>query len=249
MISVVMATYNGERYLRPQLDSILRQLGKDDELIISDNYSSDMTVEIINSYNDERIKLFQITPDKRLLKTRHGIEKNITNNFENALKHCHGDYIFFADQDDVWKENKISIMLEYLKRYDLVMSNTTTIDGEDNILLEKLYQRNPLQKGILSFRARGCLLGMSRKLINAFLPVPKSVVSHDLWAGILAEYMHSYFFIDEPLILHRRNIGNVSTDVSQKSHNTLFYKIYYRLNLLINGFIRLKIQRRGIQND
>lgn len=245
MISVAMATYNGEKYLQPQLDSILKQLSENDELVISDNYSTDKTREIIEAYNDKRIHLLRFSPSQKLLRTRHGKEKNITNNFENAIKNCKGDYIFFADQDDVWKENKISTMMEYLKTYDLVMCNATTIDGNDTVLMEKLYPKNPLQKGILSFRARGCLLGMSRRLITAFLPIPKTIVSHDLWAGIIAEFMHSYYFIDEPLILHRRNIGNASTDVSQKSQNTLFYKIYYRINLLVNALFRIYIERRG----
>lgn len=238
-----MATYNGEKWIKRQIESILIQLGEDDEVVISDNFSTDRTAKIIKSFDDNRIKLLEFEPNRNLLKTRHGKEKNITNNFENAIKKCSGDYIFFADQDDVWKESKINTMIQYLKKYDLVMCNATTIDGNDNILMEKLYFKSPLQKGILSFRARGCLLGMSRKLIDKFLPIPKSIVSHDLWAGILAEFMHSYYFVDEPLVLHRRNIGNASTDVSQKSQNTLFYKIYYRANLLINGIVRI-LQRK-----
>ena len=240
MISVCMATYNGAKYIRPQLDSILCQLGDEDELVISDNFSNDGTIEIIKSYNDKRIKLFEFEPNRKLLKTRHGMEKNITNNFENSLKKCKGDYVFFADQDDVWKKDKIEKMKVKLRDYDLVMSNATTNDGDDNILLERLYPISPIRKGIFSFRARGCLLGVTRKLIDIFLPVPKLIVSHDLWAGIIAEFCKSYYFLDEPLILHRRNIGNASTDVSQKSQNSLFYKIYYRINLLIHGFIRVK---------
>ena len=239
MVSVCMATYNGEKWIRRQIESILIQLDKNDELVISDNFSTDKTIEIINSFRDSRIKVYKFKADTKLSRTRHGKEKNITNNFENAVKNSSGDYIFFADQDDVWKENKIQKMLLYLQKYDLVMCNATTVDGDDTVLMEKLYLKNPLRKGILSFRARGCLLGMSRKLINKFLPIPKSVVSHDLWVGILAEFMHSYYFIDEPLVFHRRNIGNASTDVSQKSQNSFIYKIYYRLNLLANGAVRM----------
>ena len=243
MISVCMATYNGEKYIKAQLDSILCQLEIDDELIISDNYSTDSTIEIINSYNDSRIKLYEFPADKELLKTRHGKLKNIGNNFENALRLCKGDYIFLSDQDDVWMRNKIEKMMQFLGKYDLVMSNATTIDGNDNILMEKLYLKNPIGRGILSFRARGCLFGMTRKLLETMLPIPKSINEHDQWMAIIAEFWHSYYFLDEPLILHRRNIGNASTDVSQKSQNSLFYKIYYMINLLINAFIRLKIRR------
>ena len=244
MISVCMATYNGEKYLKPQIESILCQLGKNDELVISDNFSTDNTVNIIESFCDDRIKLFRFPQNKKLLRTRHGKEKNVTNNFENALRKSSGEYIFFADQDDVWKPEKIKTMMSYMKKYSLVMCNATTIDGYDSVLMEKLYSKNPLRKGILSFRARGCLCGMDRKLIATSLPIPKTIVSHDLWVGILAEFMNSYYFIDTPLVFHRRNIGNVSTDISQKSKNSLFYKIYYRGNLLVNGFIRIVARRK-----
>ena len=90
MISVCMATYNGEKYIQEQIDSILCQLSKDDELVISDDHSTDATCDIIKSYNDRRIKLFL-----------NELAKGVTHNFENALLHSKGDIIFLADQDDV----------------------------------------------------------------------------------------------------------------------------------------------------
>jgi len=84
-----MATFNGERYLKEQLDSILSQLGDEDELIISDDGSSDKTLEIIHAYKDKRIRFF------------HNRRKGIANNFENALSRARGEFIFLADQDDV----------------------------------------------------------------------------------------------------------------------------------------------------
>lgn len=239
MISIAMATYNGEKYLRQQVDSILCQLGKYDEFVVSDNCSTDATVKILKSYNDSRIKIFSMERNARLSRTRHGIERIVTENFENALMHCSGDFVFLADQDDIWLPCKIRRMLPFLENHELVMCNATTIDGGGNVLRGRLYEKNPLRKGILSFRARGCLFGAGRKLCLDFLPVPKSVVSHDLWLGILAEARKSVYFLDEPLVLHRRNIGNVSSDVSQKSRNSLFYKIYYRANLLVNLAVRL----------
>lgn len=238
MISVCMATYNGEKYIRQQLDSIISQIGKDDEIVISDNESSDKTVLIIKSYNDPRIKLFTYKCDRASLITKVKKDKNITNNFENALKNCRGDFIFLSDQDDIWFQNKIEKQLPLLQKYDLVMSNATLVDGKNNVIKERLYEKDPLYKGIFSFRARGCLFAITRSLLNKALPVPKSVFFHDLWFGILAEYRHSIYFIDIPLVFHRRGIGNASTDVTEKSKNPLWFKIYYRLELLIDGFFR-----------
>ena len=119
MISVCMATYNGGKYIKEQLDSILPQLGKEDELVISDDGSKDNTYSIIQSYGDERIKLFY----------NHG-KHGFVGNFENALKQCKGDYIFLSDQDDIWKVNKVSVVMEKLKDYSLVIHDAEIVDGE-----------------------------------------------------------------------------------------------------------------------
>ncbi|MDE5758415.1 MAG: glycosyltransferase, partial [Allobaculum sp.] len=91
MISVCIATYNGERYIETQIRSILDQLNEDDEIIISDDSSTDRTLDIIRSLNDSRIKLFA----GNKFHSR-------TFNFENALKQATGDFIFLSDQDDIW---------------------------------------------------------------------------------------------------------------------------------------------------
>lgn len=238
MISVCMATYNGEKYIKAQLESILAQLGNDDEIVISDNDSSDKTIEIINSFNDPRIRILTYKCDRSKLKTKLKRDKNITNNFENALKVCNGKFVFFSDQDDIWFENKIVEQLPLLEKYDLVMSNATLIDGNGNITRERLYDKNPLRRGLLSFRARGCLSAVTKELVDKSLPFPKTAFSHDLWLTTLAEYYHSYYFLDKTLVYHRRGIGNASFDITQKSTNSLAFKIYYRLELLIDGFIR-----------
>lgn len=243
MISVCMATYNGERFLRQQIDSIISQLGEDDELIISDNGSTDGTLEIINSYKDKRIKLFHYPKSSEKLNTKIKKDKNITNNFENGLRNCKGDIICLSDQDDVWTSNKLATQIRCLENYELVMSNATTIDEFGNVIKEKLYDVNPIKKGIFSFRARGCLYIFKRELLEKALPIPRSVFSHDLWLITLAEFRKTVLFIDESLVLHRRGIGNASTDVSEKSKNPLWFKLYYRIELLVDGFVRTKLQR------
>ena len=89
-ISVAMATYNGEKYIKKQIESILINLNKDDELIISDDGSKDKTLDIIKSIKDKRIKIIS------------GPKQGVIKNFENALNNCTGEYIFLSDQDDIW---------------------------------------------------------------------------------------------------------------------------------------------------
>src|SRR5690349_4097162 len=101
MVSVCMAVKNGEAYVEEQVDSILCQLHPRDELIVSDDHSSDATLNIIRRFKDPRIKLFS--------SSRQGLIYN----FEQALSRSSGDFIFLADQDDVWHPEKLSTMLPH----------------------------------------------------------------------------------------------------------------------------------------
>jgi len=127
-VSVCIATYNGEKYIKEQLTSILIQLEDTDEIIISDDSSTDQTVEIIKSLDDKRISIFE-----------HQIFKSHVYNFENALKHAKGDYIFLADQDDIWLPGKINKTLSLLQNNDLVLSDAIVVDENENILFESFF--------------------------------------------------------------------------------------------------------------
>src|SRR5665647_351760 len=104
MISVCLTTYNGEKYILEQIQSILCQIGYDDEVIISDDGSTDHTLKILNKQEDHRIIIHH-----------NSNSKGIISNIENALTHAKGDIIFLADQDDVWLPNKVKICSEVLK--------------------------------------------------------------------------------------------------------------------------------------
>ena len=104
IISVAMATYNGEKFIKKQLDSILCQLDMQDEIIISDDGSTDNTLNIIKSYNDNRIKIFE------------GPHNGVKQNFANAISKSQGEYIFLSDQDDIWVKNKVTIILEIFEK-------------------------------------------------------------------------------------------------------------------------------------
>ncbi len=112
-----MATHNGELFLRQQIDSILPQLKERDELIISDDASTDSTIEIIKSYHDSKISLL---PTRKF--------GHPSKNFEYALSHCKNEGIFLADQDDVWHPRKIEVMTNELALFDLVVCDCRLID-------------------------------------------------------------------------------------------------------------------------
>lgn len=125
MVSVCMATFNGEKFIKEQIDSILCQLSDYDELIVSDDGSTDKTVDIIKSYNDRRISIFNHV---RNFET-NSLTSIVSSNFENAIKHAKGDYIFLSDQDDVWLPNKISEGVQSLRSSDVVLLNASAVDA------------------------------------------------------------------------------------------------------------------------
>ena len=224
-ISVCMATYNGEQYLRPQLDSILKQLSEEDELIISDDGSIDDTLEIIESYRDRRIKLF------------HSTHKNLIFNFENALEQASGDVIFLSDQDDIWFNEKIEKYKENLEKNLLVFSNAAMFranDINDNELFFKTSNKKTgLLNNLMKVKFLGATLAFKKEVLNRVLPFPQNIPMHDIWIGLVAETMGSTCYIDEPLIYYRRH-DNAASTTGRKSTNSLFTKLKIRAILALN---------------
>lgn len=236
-ISVCMATYNGEPFIQEQLDSILCQLGAGDELIISDDGSTDRTVEIIESYNDNRIRLLHHAQRPEYASIRHS--RNFyyaTDNFENALQAARGDYIFLADQDDVWLEGKVQRMLHELNRTNLVMSNFNICDEKGNVVHCDFHARNPISSSvalnIIRSRFIGCCMAFSKETLDKALPFPKKLLAHDFWIGLVASSLAAPHFIPESYINYRRTGNNVSCS-TEKSTNTLAFKLYYRLRIAL----------------
>ena len=243
MISVCMATYNGAKFIKEQIDSILPQLSADDELIISDDGSSDGTLEIIASYTDKRIKLLHHQKDPSLAKIKHS--RNFyyaTENFENALKEARGDYIFLSDQDDIWKEDKVSESLRFLQNYDIVMSNFSIIDESNNITNQKFYKKSPISKFLLVNIANshflGCCMAFRKNVLEYCIPFPQKLLAHDYWIGCLGVKKFLFSFIDEPLHLYRRTTTNVSTSTGI-SNNSMIYKLLYRFQILVKILVQL----------
>lgn len=232
MISVCMATYNGEKYLKEQIDSILIQLSIEDELIISDDGSMDTTLSILASYNDPRIHYMEN-------KGKHGV----VSNFENALKHAVGDYIFLCDQDDIWNYDKVKIVISKLKTNDLVVHDAELIDKDGKSMKKNYYSLMHQGTGFLSnlikTRFLGCCMAFTKEVKEACLPFPKGIAGHDFWIGIYSILKFKVIFIDDILIKYRRHENNVSFS-SEKSKNSLYKKFFLiRLPILFNILIRI----------
>lgn len=234
-----MATYNGGLYIRQQIESILSQLTDNDELIISDDGSTDDTIKIIESFNTPIIKLF-----------KNGFH-NYVLNFEFCLKQVSGDFIFLSDQDDVWVKDKVEIMLRYLQTYDLVCSNCYVVDKELKSLGRAFFKDNVeskpgFLKNLWKNQFLGCCLAFNRKVLESSLPFPNGLICHDTWIGLVAELCGKTKFIDDKLIYFRRHDSNTSNTL-KGSDLSLLKKISYRLVIIkgtINNFL-LKNNRKS----
>ena len=223
-ISVCMATYNGEKYIQEQVNSIIEQLGPDDEIIISDDGSDDETVGIVQGINDFRIKLL------------HSKERNIVRNFENALKHAKGQVIFLSDQDDIWMPGKVETYLDHLKDCDLVFSNLSVFD-KDVSKARLLYTNSKRRTGILNNLVKnncvGATMAFNRKVLSEALPFPSGIYMHDIWLLLVAELKGSTKYLNEPFIYYRRHSENASR-TGEKSTNGLLKKLLMRVRLVWN---------------
>lgn len=240
MNTVCVITYNGEKYIKEQLSSIIKQLNNDDEIIVSDNGSTDKTLEIIKSFNDTRIKIYlyksENTNYSGIWKTCYDVGRNA----ENAIKHAKGDYIFLADQDDIWIEGKLATCIEYLKEKDLVITNHTTVDA-DLIPLNKMEPGVLLQPTILNTLLKtqflGCCMAFRKSLLSHILPFPKEPLMHDIWIGLMALKYGEIGIIQDSYLLYRRHSKNTSTNIEKKSENPISFKILYRF-LLIKAYLQ-----------
>ena len=231
MISVCIPTYNGEKYIHAQLESILNQLSSEDEVIISDDSSTDNTIQIIKSFNDSRIKLLENN-------TFHSPIYNL----ENALKNANGDYIFLSDQDDIWKSDKVAIVMSYLHKSIMVIHDADIIDGNGNLLYSSFYTQNKTRKSrIYNFIKNGylgCCIAFNRILLEKALPFPKSLPMHDIWLGNVAAFKYKKVqFIPQKLISYRRHKGNISI-ASEKSYRHIKQRLSDRFIIFKNLLIR-----------
>lgn len=228
MISVCIATRNGSRYVGEQLNSILPQLSPADEIIISDDCSSDDTIEIIRSFNDPRIKIFQ---------REHSV--GIVSNFEDSLQASKGDIIFLADQDDVWLPGKVHALSTALKHVDLVISDCELVDQSLKPLSQDNIRKFKTKKGLLRNLVRnsymGCCMAFQRHVLEKALPFPKDIPMHDVWIGIVAEMYFRVSMVPEKLVLHRRHQHNASTTgmISQLTLRKQFVNRYKIVKNLI----------------
>ena len=225
MISVCIATFNGEKYIKRQLSSILSQLSAGDEVILADDSSTDNTLDVVRSFKDSRIHIID-GPNKH----------SPIWNFERALSKASGDYIYLADQDDEWLPDKIKVTQQYLQNYDCIVSDNVCINGDGTIISSSFYKLNKTKSGkyynlLIKNGYLGCCMAFKRKVLEASLPFPSNIPMHDIWIGNVAAFKYNVKFIPEKLIRFCRHGDNVSTTAS-KSGYRIWNRLMFRWSIL-----------------
>ena len=224
MISVVIATYNGEKFILEQLKSIANQSTLPDEVVITDDYSTDNTLKLINE--------FMINSKLNITVLNNNVRLGYAKNFERGLLECNGDYVFLSDQDDVWYENKVTYMVSLSKRnpnYSCFLNDTLIVDSNlqpiDNIT--KIDQIKKLGLSNKSFVMGACCL-LKREILDISLPFPIHITAHDNWIVEIANELNSCYVTDKVLQFYRRHDNNESVAVFNSTKPiTLFEKCQY----------------------
>jgi glycosyltransferase involved in cell wall biosynthesis len=232
-----MATYNGERYVEEQLESILTQLSENDEVIVVDDGSIDQTRGRIAAFRDPRIQLFVNDRNRGVLAS-----------FERALRNSSGEIVFLSDQDDIWQSEKVSVVLEAFAKDPEVMvivSDSSVIDENGSVLAASYYStRTPFTTSIIGnlvhFRYQGCSMAFRRQLFPDLFPFPYGFdVLHDIWIGLRTTISgHKTLFLHCPLFQYRRHSSNASYTLPR------WRQAKVRLHLVVA--IVLDIVRRGM---
>jgi glycosyltransferase involved in cell wall biosynthesis len=220
-VSVAMATYNGERFLRKQLDSIYNQTYKNIEVVVGDDKSSDATVAILEEYKG-RYGLRYFINEKRL-----GFIKN----FEQVFTLCRGRFVALADQDDIWLPEKIDKLVNGIGEWSLIYSDASYIDENDTVFAPSIkrfteaifFTGKPLRKLLFNNCVTGCTVLFKRELLDSALPIPQDERSHDWWLALVACKSNGIFYIDEPLVLYRKHDGNTLGIYKPRG---LFYRLF-----------------------
>lgn len=217
MIAILLATYNGEKYLPEQLQSLLAQTEQDWRLYVRDDCSNDATLEIIREFQKE-------FPEKVIILNNLGSNLGAKNSFIELLKFADAEYYMFCDQDDVWLPNKIEKSYSELKKIEeqygdkeiLVFCDAVVVDENLNLLSDSFWKTtktNPHQlKQGRRFEvfncAPGCTMFFNHELKKKLFPFPMKASMHDWWVAIIAQRIGIVHPFDDGLILYRQHGSN-----------------------------------------
>jgi len=257
LISIAMATYNGEKFLAKQLDSIYKQTYTNIEVIVNDDCSTDRTIEILEQYSKSHgLKYYLNSKNLGFLK-----------NFEKVISLCMGDFIALADQDDIWEKNKLEILWSKLDSNLLIHSDCKIIDENNQIINDSWKQADGYLCNMdnLFFRnvVTGCTILFNTDLLKTALPFPNNLVYHDWWLALCAAKQQKIVYTPLCLTRYRQHIGqdtgygnNKKIFILKRVYLNIKYK-YYKIDFHrtiaykkhLNNLIALQNSPKCIENS
>jgi glycosyltransferase involved in cell wall biosynthesis len=239
-ISVALCTYNGEKFLRQQIDSILNQTLQVDEIVVCDDGSTDKTPHILSEYQKKFPEVFRIYINEKNLRS--------VKNFEKAISLCSGDIIFLSDQDDVWENNKVEVFNRFFvlnKQTDVLCSNGYIINENDenqdlytvwNVpeFLGASKQEIDFFKIFVTIGnfATGAAMAMRKSFLSQVLPFPNiEGLHHDEWIALTSSEQKKFAFLNEKLFSYRihneQQVGGISYPKNAASREKLINRFDY----------------------
>ncbi len=211
LVSIALCTYNGQTYLREQLDSLINQTYQKIEIIIVDDCSADDTEKICLSYNNIKLSFHQ-----------NEMNLGYTKNFEKAITLCKGEYICLCDQDDIWELDKIEQLVKNINDSILIYHDSDFINDEgDKIGFQSMSSRYNMYQGYsaLPFILSNCISGhaamFSIKLVPYLLPFDKRFY-HDWWLAYVAFNIGSVKYLDHILVHYRQHDLSITDNLNLK---------------------------------
>jgi len=237
-VSVVMAVYNGERFLRQQVDSVLNELLPGDELIIIDDASTDASFTLLEGISSPALQIY--TNPSNL---------GVIGSFERGLQIAAHEFIFLCDQDDVWLPGKRAAFVAAFEQdptVSVVISDAQVIDAQGQLSAQSFMATRGGFNGsvyatVWRNRYLGCAMALHRSLLELALPIPPQVPMHDMWFGAIGSVTGKVVYIPKPFLQYRRHTGNVSPSRRQ----SLPKMIRWRIDLLFALCIRMLSNRFG----
>ncbi|MBZ5975034.1 glycosyltransferase family 2 protein [Leuconostoc gelidum subsp. gelidum] len=244
-IAVLVATYNGEKYLTEQIKSLLIQKKVDVTIYIHDDYSKDGSFEIINRLSSEfpdKIKV--LNSDKNL---------GVVRTYQFLLDNVEADYYFFCDQDDVWYDDKIiqevKILVHSDNRPALVYSDLEVVDSDLNTITNSMFThmnvKNSEKTSMLLTQnvITGNTVGFNRALrnlvVNVFRMDNDFVLMHDGWLGLIASIYGDLIFLNKPTVKYRQHANNVIG--ARKSKLNKLFKVNKLRKAIVNTILQAEL--------
>lgn len=231
MIDILLAAYNGEKYIARQLESLLEQTCQDFTLRICDDCSTDRTADIIYHYAKRY-------PNKIVFTVNEKNSGSAAFNFFKLLQNSTADYVMFCDQDDVWFKDKVELSLEKIRQAEdnygsgtpiLLHTDLTVTDGELNTISPSMFALQHLnfeQTAVNNLAVQnivtGCTMMLNRELVNRLTYIPVSVPVHDWWIALYTACCGKIVFYDRPTLFYRQHTTNVcgAQDMSDMGYIT-----------------------------